>query len=265
MNKISRAMTAAMGTLAAASFMTHASGTQIVFVGCPILRNTALPCWLGEDRGELYYLGPQGDLTAKFYPPEFQHKMLVEGEISDAPRICGGIVLKPVKVSVLPDLDVTCNVTLPAAGFADPPNNRGPGPSGARGVAPKPPPRPVPIVYTAPFIARHFDVMFNADTERLWMDAQNVIEAAAHYADVADARRIDITGYRAVTRLSNGQNYVERADIAKRRAEVVEQALRTLVVPAKTHLTMSWRDSAAPSSALQPGPDGRRVSLTVVP
>ena len=259
------AITAAICTWIAASSMTQACAAQIVFVGCPILRNTALPCWLGEDHGELYYLGPQGDLTAKFYPPEFQHKMLVEGEISDAPRICGGIVLKPVKVSVLPDLDVTCNVTLPAAGFADPPNNRGPGPSGARGTAPKPPPRPEPVVYTAPFIVRNFDVRFNADSERLWMEAQSAIEAAAHYADVAEARRIDITGYRAVTRLSNGQNYVERADMAKRRAEAVEQALRTLGVPVKTRLTIGWRAGAVPSSALKPGPDGRRVSLTVVP
>jgi outer membrane protein OmpA-like peptidoglycan-associated protein len=97
------------------------------------------------------------------------------------------------------------------------------------------------------------------------MDAQNAIEAAAHYADAAGARRIDITGYRAVTRLSNGQNYIERADMAKRRAGAVEQALRTLGLPAKTKLMIHWRESAVPSSALQAGPDGRRVSLSVVP
>lgn len=265
MNKTPTVMTAVICALAAASSMAQAWGKQIVFVGCPILRNTTLPCWLGEDHGELYYLGPQGDLTAKFYPPEFQHKMLVEGEIADAPRICGGIVLKPVKVSVLPELDLTCNVTLPAAGFADPPNNRGPGPSGARGVAPKPPPRPAPLVYEAPFIVRSFDVKFNADSERLWMEAQSAIEAAARYADAAEARRIDIKGYRAVTRLSSGQNYAEREDMAKRRAEAVEQALRTVGVPAKTHLKIGWQESAVPSSALKPGADGRRVSVTVVP
>ncbi|HWW21594.1 MAG TPA: hypothetical protein VNZ06_12360, partial [Steroidobacteraceae bacterium] len=96
------AVATALALLASCLAAAADPGREIVFVGCPILRNTELPCWLGESGGELYYLGAQGDLTSQFYPPQFDHRMLVEGIVSDEARICGGRVLKPVKVSVLP-------------------------------------------------------------------------------------------------------------------------------------------------------------------
>lgn len=250
----------------AAAAAAQGVGTPLVFVGCPILRNTDLPCWLGESGGELYYLGPQGDLTADFYPPQFRHKMLVEGVVSGGPRICGGIVLKPVRVSVLPDLDINCNIMLPAAAYADPPHDRGTGPSGARGGTPAPPPaRTQPIQFTAPFKPQTFTAVFNVDSERLWQPAQTAITTAARFANAAGASRIEITGYRAAIRLSNGQDYVESQAVAESRAKAVEQALRTIGVPARTKITVRWQRAAIASHDLDQNLQARRTSILVLP
>ena len=91
-----RSATALLALFAAGSASAEAASQTRIFVGCPVLRNTTLPCWMGISAGELYYLGPQGDLGADFYPPEFEHRMLVEGTVSNEPKICGGVVLKPV-------------------------------------------------------------------------------------------------------------------------------------------------------------------------
>jgi hypothetical protein len=42
------------------------------------------------------------------------HRVLVEGIVSDVPPICGGIVLEPVRLSAMPELDANCNSILPA-------------------------------------------------------------------------------------------------------------------------------------------------------
>jgi outer membrane protein OmpA-like peptidoglycan-associated protein len=237
---------------------------QIAFVGCPLLRNTNLPCWLGESRGELYYLGPQGDLTAHFYPPEFDHQMLVEGVVTDQ-RICGGLVLKPVKVSILPEVDVTCNVMLPAMGYPDPPHERGPGPSGARGVAPAPTPRPTPVVYTAPFKSQTFDAPFDAGNVRPWGPALSAIQNAARYANAAKATNIHITGYRAAFRLTDGGEWTEPAGLAEQRAKVVEQALRSLDLPSGIRLSVDWHERPVHASGMEADAAARKVSIVVSP
>ena len=86
------------------------------FVSCPIVRDTAsVPCWLAEYDGELYFLTLQTDVSAPVTPPWLGHRVLVEGvAAADRPRICGGVVLEPVVLSVLPELDASCNTILPA-------------------------------------------------------------------------------------------------------------------------------------------------------
>ena len=107
------------------------------FVACPIVRDTAsVPCWLAEYDGELYFLTLQTDVSAPVTPPWLGHRVLVEGTAArDRPRICGGVVLEPVVLSVLPELDAACNTAvLPAEDrynlTFEPP--RPPGPSAGR-------------------------------------------------------------------------------------------------------------------------------------
>jgi len=79
------------------------SPRRMNFVSCPIVQDTpTVPCWLSEYEGEQYYLGIQTDISADFDPPYLGHQVLVEGVVSDEPRVCGGVVLKPVTVSPLP-------------------------------------------------------------------------------------------------------------------------------------------------------------------
>ena len=112
-----------------------AAGERLSFVSCPIVRDTStVPCWLAEYEGETYFLTLQTDVSAPVNPPWLGHQVLVEGVVSDEPGICGGRVLKPVTLSVMQELDGSCNTVLPAEeryklAFEPP---RPPGPSRGR-------------------------------------------------------------------------------------------------------------------------------------
>ncbi len=262
-----RAAAITMALMAATAANAAPATGRRVFISCPILRNTTLPCWLGQDGVDLYYLGPQGDLTADFYPPQFHHRMLVEGEVSDAPKICGGIVLKNVTASVLPDFDDSCNVMLPAEGYADPPNQRGSGPSGVRGGTPPPqPPRKVAEeAPKPPFAPREFAATFNADSDRKWRQAETAISQAWRYAKATSAQRVEVVGYRAAIRLSNGQVYVEHEAIAADRARATEDALEVLGLPKSAKLVVTWRKAPTPATGTANDAGARRAVIKVIP
>ncbi len=247
------------------------TGKHIAFVSCPILRNTEpVPCWLGEHAGELYYLGPQGDLQAEFYPPQFNHKMLAEG-IATNERYCGGIVLKQAKASVLPDFDATCNVMLPAMGYSERKDLRGPGPSGHRPApgekaAPEPPrPRPPQVQYTAPFTPKEFVATFDADTDRMWRSAQGAMNEALRYARAAKAKQITVTGYRAAIKLADGKDFVERESVAMSRAKVIEEAIRTQGLPEGAKLEVKWVTRPSASTGTERDAAARKVVIAVAP
>ena len=88
--------------------MAARAENRVNFVSCPIVRDTpSVPCWLSAYEGELYYLGIQTDVSAEFHPPYLGHRVLVEGVIADdEPRICGGVVLEPVRISVHGDSSI---------------------------------------------------------------------------------------------------------------------------------------------------------------
>lgn len=264
-----RALGASAAFLAAGSAAAQPATQHVVFVSCPVLRDTALPCWLGMMSGELYYLGPQTDLTSNFYPPEFRHKMLVEADLADGPRVCGGVQLKNVHVSVLPQIDDTCNIMLPGEGYPDPPNNRGTGPSGVRGG---PPPAPSAgyrqITFTPPtppFEPKTFVATFDAGTDRKWAPAQRTLTQAYKYAVAVNASRIEITGYRAAIRLSSGQDYVEEPNVAVNRAKTAAEAFTTLGLPPGAKMEVKWVDQPVPSAGLGQDVDHRKAVVTVYP
>lgn len=259
-------------TVCAATASAQGEGKRIAFVSCPILRNTEpVPCWMGEHAGQLYYLGPQGDLQASFYPPQFNHRMLVEGEISNE-RYCGGIVIKKARASVLPEVDQTCNVILPAMGYKEREDLRGPGPSGHRpkpGEPPIPEPpraRPAPgPAFTAPFGPRAFTAHFDADGHRMWREAQAAVNEAARYIRASNAKAVTVTGYRAAIRLADGKDYVEAQTIAQERAKVIAEALNTVGLPATTKVEVKWVDRASPATGAEADALARRVVIAVAP
>lgn len=197
------------------------------FVACPIMRDTAsVPCWLAEHEGETYFLTLQTDVTSPVTPPWFGHRVLVEGTVAAGREpICGGVVLEPVVLSVLPELDSACNTLLPAEERYDldfePP--RPPGPSAGRlAFAPRPSDAPRPSAPPEP--PRSFALRYDFDGLVIFRHAAD-LTAILDAARAHRARRVSITAHRGAVLLSNGTTLTERAGIARRRAEQIAALL----------------------------------------
>ena len=242
-----------------------AAAQQLNFVACPIVRDTrTVPCFLAEYEGETYYLAVQQDISADQYPPQLLHEVLVEGTVEKGARVCGGIPLKPVKLSVLPEINMACNTILPAEpGIEAPPTRRPAGPStregrGAAAAPPAAPQRPVP-----PFSEREWKVLYDFDSAFLFSRDTRMVSQAADYAVASKAKRIEIVAHRGATLLSNGKVLVEGEAIAAQRAERVVALLKGLgAEPASLNVRVV---SAPPRPDGKTDPESRVVSIRVLP
>jgi hypothetical protein len=233
-------------------------GERLSFVSCPIVRDTrSVPCWLSEHAGELYYLTIQSDVSAEVQPPMLGHQVLVEGVVSDAPRICGGVVLSSVRLSVMPERDANCNTMLPADDrYTIDFNPRPPGPSGGRlAFAPDPAAaKPTPKYEGHQSIEIYFD--FDKGVSfRHPSDLVSVLERAR----AIGAKTGSVTGVRGAHRLSDGTLLQESPGIAQRRAEEVARLLEGagLSVP----LAIRSADGASEADGVD---DWRSRRVTVV-
>jgi len=226
------------------------------FIACPMVRDTkTVPCFLAEYDGELYYLGIQQDITAPFHPPQLKHEVLVEGRVVEGPRICGGIPLQPLSISVLKEVNLACDTLLPAEpGIEAPPADRGPGPSS----------RPLSL-RTAPDKAltgrQEFTVLFAFNDDYVEFGAGRVVTDAAAYARKIGASAVTVTGSRATTLLSNGTRLVERAGLAEKRAQDIATLLRGSGVPS---VSVDWKKEPEPGDG-QTDASRRRVTIFVIP
>ncbi len=196
-------------------------GTRLNFVSCPIVRDTpSVPCWLSDYQGERYYLTIQSDVSAEVQPPMLGHQVLVEGVVSGEPAICGGVVLKPVRLSVMPELDANCNQMLPVdERYTIDFNPRPPGPSGGR-LAFDPPPGAARAAPPPPQGPQRVDLYFDFDrgvSFRHPGDLMNVLQLARQ----TGATQLKVTGARGAHRLSDGSLLQESAGVARRRAQEV--------------------------------------------
>ena len=232
------------------------------FVSCPIVRDTAsVPCWLAEYNGELYFLTLQTDVSAPVNPPSLGHRVLVEGTVSTEPRICGGIVLNPVHLSVL-ERDASCNTMLPAEDrynlTFEPP--RPPGPSKGRlafdnAAPPAAAPAPAAAGSTREFIVSYpFDGLIG-------FTHAGALTAILNFARSANAREIEIVGHRGAVHLSNGQTMVEESAIGKKRAEQIAMLLQGANLKGPSY-KVSWREEAAAADGVDDHLS-RRVVVTV--
>lgn len=244
-----------------ASVTTSAApGQQRNFVACPIVRDTStVPCWLAEYEGELYFLTLQTDVSAPVNPPQLGHQVLVEGVVADKPRVCGGIPLEPVVLSVLPEIDSSCSTMLPAEDrfnlTFEPP--RPPGPS--RGRLAFDNPTPAPVRPAAPeTLPRTFTLRYDFDGTTAFRHA-GALQQIQQFAQKHQATHVDVTAYRAASLLSNGNTLTEREDIGRRRAEQVAELLKDGGV--KASYQVRWLDAAPPDG--QDDALGRRVEVVV--
>ena len=232
-----------------------ALGQQRNFVSCPIVRDTkTVPCFLAEYEGETYYLGIQQDITSEFHPPQLKHEVLVEGRVAAGPRVCGGIPLQPVSISVLKEVNLACNTLLPAEpGIEAPAAPRGPGPSSRRAE---------PSRSREMFTGVHeFAVLYSFNDDYLEYAANQVVTEAAAYAKRVSASTVKVSGYRATTLLSKGDRLVEKAGLAEKRAQNIATLLRGLGVAA---VTVEWKNDPEPGDG-QTDASHRRVAILVTP
>lgn len=215
--------------------------SQRNFVSCPIVQDTrTVPCWLSEYEGELYYLGIQTDISADFDPPYLGHQVLVEGTLSDEPRICGGLVLTPVMVSPLPELDLSCDTIRPAVeAFTVPFAPRPPGPSGGRLAFQAPPAAPQDLA--PPPAPDAFDLYYDVDMLVMGRHA-GVLRRIFTAAQTSDAPRLTVIGHRGATMLSDGRLLTERSGIAQARAEEVAALLKDAGLT-DVAIDVTWQDT----------------------
>lgn len=246
-----------------------APATQRNFVACPMIRDTEpTPCWVAMYKGEMYYLGLQQDTEADFFPPQQGHKALIEGTVTDKPRICGGIPLEPVKASTLPQIDRSCEKVLPGEGWVAPPARRGAVPRNTGGqLATNPvdtssPPVPVPSP-VKPYQIQTFPIPFDFDSAFMLNKATRAIQRALRYAQAVNAKQLEVVGYRGAALLSDGKVIEEPLGLEERRAHVVSTTLQDIGL-GDARLTVRWKAAAEV-------PDGvsdaarRRVDLVVTP
>jgi hypothetical protein len=207
-------------------------GTRLSFVACPIIRDTrSVPCWLSEYEGQLYYLTIQSDVSAPVQPPMLGHQVLVEGVVSDAAPICGGVVLSEVNLSVMPERDANCNTLLPAdERYVIDFNPRPPGPSSGRlafggqaragGVEPDRPRRQA----APPSGEQMIDIHFDFDRGVSFRHPSDLSGVLARARQV-DARQARVIGHRGAHRLSNGTLLRDVLRFAQRRADEIASLL----------------------------------------
>jgi outer membrane protein OmpA-like peptidoglycan-associated protein len=229
---------------------------QVNFIACPIVRDTkTVPCFLAEHDGELYFLGIQQDITSEFHPPQLKHEVLVEGRVAEGPRVCGGIPLKPLSISVLKEINLGCNTLLPAEpGIEAPPAPRGPGPSSRRSEVAGAPREPLTG-------AHEFTVLYAFDDDYLEYAANKVVGEAAAYARMIGASNVKVAGYRGTTILSNGERLVEKTGLAEKRAQNIATILHGLGV---ARVTVERKNEPETADG-QTDPSRRRVAVLVTP
>jgi len=251
-NVIRRSTLLLAGCLVSSAAMSAAAdGPRKNFVSCPIVRDTAsVPCWLAEYEGQLYYLTIQSDVTSPVTPPWLGHRVLVEGTVSNEPNICGGVVLKPVHLSVMPEPDASCNTMLPAEArynlTFEPP--RPPGPSKGRLAFDNAPPPAAKASPAALPPTREFVVPYDFDA-LVGFNHARVLTDILEFGRAVNAREIEIVGYRGAARLSNGQVMLEEAEIGKRRAEQLSMLLQGANLKSPSYTVTSRDESARATGA----------------
>jgi outer membrane protein OmpA-like peptidoglycan-associated protein len=233
-----------------------ATAQQRNFVSCPIVRDTkTVPCFLAEYDGELYYLGIQQDITSDFHPPQLKHEVLVEGRVAPGPRICGGIPLQPVSVSVIKEVNLACNTLLPPEPGID-------APDAPRGAGPSSRPLDLERAPSAPLTGAHeFTLLYSFNDDYLQFTANAVVNQAAAYSQKIGASKVKVSGYRATSVLSNGNRLVEKAGLAEKRAQNIATLLRGLGV---SNVAAEWKQDAEAGDG-QADASHRRVTILVTP
>lgn len=236
----------------AADAARAADGAHVNFVTCPIFRNGEDRCWLAEQGKTVYYIGRYGGGSA----PQLLHKALIQATVSDEPSSCGGVVLKPIRISVLPEIDYSCNTILPDNGNRPSERVFYDLPAATQLLIDEPVPMP-----KAPFTDQQFVGQFDHDSAFLSLDLQQFVETVANYAVASNADHVKVTGHIGNSKLDDGSVLVERALLARTRAQSVAAALIGLGVKPGS-MEVAWVEESAPPDGVHDA-DRRSVEIAL--
>lgn len=216
------------------------------FIGCPVYRDSnsgrKSGCWLAIDPAS----GTRYDIGLGRTKPQIGREVLVEGRLQPGAEParaslehtpCGGVVLAPVVVSVLPS---SCpSFMLPAEGyrgrrFVLDPRVVLP-PADASEKLPAPPYRP-----------RSWSIEFTFGSDFLqYQYSEIILDEIGRYIRASHPRRIEVIGY-AMTRprTISGRRLAEEPRVARQRAEMVALALSRLGATRRM-LEVTTRDDPA--------------------
>lgn len=229
----------------------------VSFVACPIYRDTDAGvksgCWLAADPAN----GRRYDVSLGRTKPQIGREVLVEGIVSRQPDVCGGVVLEPVKVSVL---DSPCKgFVIPAEGY---PSRSFVPPPEVMQPTDVPRPRPPP-----PYESREFVIEFDLQSDFLaYQYSEVILEHIYQYILAAKPRIVRVVGYAAARPIEvSGRRLAEDRSLAEQRALMVTEALRRLGV-SPAILKTEWDTDPPPAAGAPPGlaeSSRRRVSIVV--
>ncbi|GIL41606.1 hypothetical protein [Roseiterribacter gracilis] len=239
--------------------VTGAQAETVRFITCPIYRDADAGkksgCWLADDRAT----GKRYDVSQAPSKPDWNREVLVEGTIAQGGKeICGGIVLEPVRTSILPG--ACTRQMLPAENF-----------TGRKFVLPKRNISPLSVKRDPPpppYAARSFHLFFDfGQAFVIYQYDDYLLDEAVHWIRAAKPRAITVTGYAATSpAIVSGRTIAEDAAIARVRAAKIGEALVRLGIDRKI-VTVKWQRDAAPIDV--PEADGlaeasrRRVDIAV--
>jgi outer membrane protein OmpA-like peptidoglycan-associated protein len=265
---------AAVGALAA-----EPPGTPVSFLACPVARDT------GPDTDVCFFAEYKGDRYALLNPPDWgvpqlKHRVLVEGHVKEGPPECGATPIEG-RASVMTEIDETCNVIVPfdnvikgvAGGVFNrgTPEQRAYAENLARRAALDPrlsiepvildPPRTPPPA--PPFNSRTLVITYPFDSDRGPGPDMMKLKELADYALAAKARRVDVIGYRATSRLSDGSEVTEKPAMAEARAKKIAAILDGLGMATRI-IDVHW-DARAIAGTGDGDWRNRKVEVTVAP
>ena len=244
-----------------APLSAHAAetGALVRFVSCPVYRDADAGkksgCWLADERAS----GLRYDVSPSPHKPDWNRAVLVEGRMAkDAGNPCGGIVLDPVRSSILPD---ACpRHMLPAEGFT---GRKFALP--ARNIAPMAVPRAIP---PGPYAKRTFTLFFEFDRDFvLYQYSDFLLDDAITWISAAKPKRLVVTGFAAtVPEAVSGQQLAERPAVAHERADKVAESLRRMLpgMAITTQARMAAKPVDHPDADGLPGQSQRRVEIRAV-
>jgi outer membrane protein OmpA-like peptidoglycan-associated protein len=268
-------------TVSLVAFAAHAAdppSRAVSFVACPIARDTGPDtdlCFIAEHDGIRYALVNPPDWGV----PQLKHRVLIEGRVLTG-SFCGATTIEG-RASVLPDIDDSCHVVLPFDGVvkgtaggvfnSGSPQQRAYAQDLARRAAldpslsiqpaildPPPIPEPLP-----PFEPRTLTITYPFDSDRGSGPDMIKLKELAIYANAAHAKRVEVMGYRATSRLANGSEMVEATTVAEARARKIAGIMHALGV-VQDSIGMRWQSNAIAGKGDLDW-QNRKVEVTVTP